>query len=150
MSCAPCGSFSLWPQAVLVYAHRASRLCFLCLRALSFKPAGSRLLYIGPLPDFVDLMIGYIDCLAHDMLSCSILNIAQHLEPQNRDYSLKYREGKIEKGDWKTRLRIKDWKRNIAEMCSHSFHHFSSILGSPMDSPMDGRTRPLIKIRERI
>ena len=73
---------------LLVYAHGASRLCFLCLRALSFTPAGSRLLYLGPLPNFVDLMIGYIDCLVHDMLSCSILNIARHLEPQNRDYSI--------------------------------------------------------------
>ena len=63
------------------------RLCFLCLRALSFMPAGSRLLYLGALARFVDLLIGYIDCLVHDMLSCSILNIARHLDTQNRVFS---------------------------------------------------------------
>ena len=52
------------------------RLCLLCLRALSFMPAGSRLLYRRALAHVVDLLIGFIDCLAHDMLSCSILNIA--------------------------------------------------------------------------
>ena len=59
-------------------------LCFLCLRALSFMPAGSHLSYQRALARVVDLFIGYIDCLAHDMLSCSILNIAWHLDHQNR------------------------------------------------------------------
>ena len=72
---------------LLVYAQGPFRLCLLRLRALSFMPAGSRLLYLGALARFVDLLIGYIDCLVHDMLSCSILNIAQHLDPQNRAFS---------------------------------------------------------------
>ena len=69
------------PTGLFVYVSYAYGPCLLSLRALAF-------LYLGPSPDFVDLMIGYIDCLAHDMLSCSILNIARHLEPQNC-YSIK-------------------------------------------------------------
>ena len=73
---------------LLVYAHGAFSFMFLMPTGPVFYACGLSLLYLGPLPNFVDLMIGYIDCLVHDMLSCSILNIARHLEPQNRDYSI--------------------------------------------------------------
>ena len=70
---------------LLVYAHGAFLFMSFMPTGPVFYAYGLSLLYLGALAQIVKLLILAILTVSfHDMLSCSILNIACHLDHQNR------------------------------------------------------------------